>query len=171
MSCVYLVVPVTYGSSLPTGCESASSRDEVKCAFFSLSLSSKRDKKSVQRYDRDFSARRYAMSLTTVRARETESTESREIADPHTAHTHPPSMQPDSLSHTHTRARARATAHVCTGTTCTLIRIVPPPLLLLLLVLPALLLLLVRLLLLLGPLALLGATRLALVAAAVVRLG
>ena len=37
MSCVYLVVPVTYGSSLPTGCESASSRDEVMCAFFSLS--------------------------------------------------------------------------------------------------------------------------------------
>ena len=36
MSCVYLVVPVTYGSSLPTGCESASSRDEVMCAFFSL---------------------------------------------------------------------------------------------------------------------------------------
>ena len=43
MSCVYLVVPVTYGSSLPTGCESASSRDEVMCAF---SLSLKRDTES-----------------------------------------------------------------------------------------------------------------------------
>ena len=42
MSCVYLVVPVTYGSSLPTGCESASSRDEVMCAFFSLSLGTSR---------------------------------------------------------------------------------------------------------------------------------
>ena len=52
-----------------------------------------------------------------------------------------------------------------------LIRIVPPPLLFLLFVLPALLFLLVCLLLLLRPLALLGATRLALVAAAAVRLG
>ena len=42
MSCVYLVVPVTYGSSLPTGCESASSRDEVMCAFLSLSLGTSR---------------------------------------------------------------------------------------------------------------------------------
>ena len=53
MSCVYLVVPVTYGSSLPTGCESASSRDEVMCgAFFSLSLtrvSSRETQQSVER--------------------------------------------------------------------------------------------------------------------------
>ena len=132
MSCVYLVVPVTYGSSLPTGCESASSRDEVRvmCAPFYIAFfcgevvslyslhkkrvhmsmcvkTQERDTECAEIIERFFSARRYAMSLTTARARETESTESREISA-HSAHTHPPSMQPDSLSHTHTRARARA---------------------------------------------------------------